>query len=63
MAQKCEITLLLADFMLVQHHAVMAKVVELQLLNCRNNFLGVMPFVKHAKSQHKHRIVGIDTLQ
>ena len=52
----------LADLMFVQHDQVVTKVIELELLQGRNNLLAVVPLVEDAKSQHEYRVVGVHRL-
>ena len=47
----------------MQHDAVMAEVVELQLLDRRNDFFAVVSLVENAQRQDKHRICRIDADQ
>lgn len=51
-----------ADFALVQDHDVVAEVVELELLERRDDLLAVMLFVEDAESQDEQRVVRIDGL-
>jgi len=49
--------------MLVEDHAVMPEVVELELFDCRVDFLTVVPLVEHTQSQHKHGVICVDAGQ
>lgn len=63
MAQDGKSTLLLADFVFMQDRAVMPEVVELEFFNRRDDLLAVVPLVKNAQSQHKHRLARINAGQ
>lgn len=41
----------------------MTKMVELELLKCRNYHFTVVPFVEHTEGQGEYRIAFIHTLQ
>lgn len=41
----------------------MAKVIELQLGNGRNDFLGIVPLLKYTQGQNEHRVTGVDAGQ
>ena len=62
LAVELEAPFFLADLVFVQNDKIVTKVVELEILERRDDFFALVPLVKDTKGQRKNGVVGIHRL-